>query len=237
MIELEAASRIRTTPNTPPLFKRAEFELRRGNRRIGSTLVDVGAIRHGWFHGSLTDQHKFGCGQSSLKYNTSCNAGSARLPVVPYHSTPPSDISESEEILQQLTEREKIKLFSKRSAEPSVEIPPPVHPTETRTSISPSSAVDLNTTSALANYATEAGIGMVDLEEVNPHLRGGRVENNLGKTAPVHPTEIRPSISPFSAVELNTTSALANYATEADVDEKKNEKNKLTEGEASLRLE
>nr|CAD7261516.1 unnamed protein product [Timema shepardi] len=31
----------------------------------------------------------------------------------------------------------------------------------------------------------------------------------------VHPTEIRTSISPSSAVELNTTSALANYATEA----------------------
>nr|CAD7256963.1 unnamed protein product [Timema shepardi] len=35
--------------------------------------------------------------------------------------------------------------------------PPPVHPTEILTSISPSSAVELNTTSALANYATEAG--------------------------------------------------------------------------------
>nr|CAD7428958.1 unnamed protein product [Timema monikensis] len=33
----------------------------------------------------------------------------------------------------------------------------------------------------------------------------------------VHPTEIRTSISPSSAVELNTTSALANYATEADL--------------------
>nr|CAD7596243.1 unnamed protein product [Timema genevievae] len=32
----------------------------------------------------------------------------------------------------------------------------------------------------------------------------------------VHPTEIRTSISPSSAVELNTTSALANYATEAE---------------------
>nr|CAD7395387.1 unnamed protein product [Timema poppensis] len=31
----------------------------------------------------------------------------------------------------------------------------------------------------------------------------------------VHPTEIRTSISPSSAVELNTTSAFANYATEA----------------------
>nr|CAD7410560.1 unnamed protein product [Timema poppensis] len=34
--------------------------------------------------------------------------------------------------------------------------PPPVHPTEIRTLIFPSSAVKLNTTSALANYATEA---------------------------------------------------------------------------------
>nr|CAD7431069.1 unnamed protein product [Timema monikensis] len=59
------------------------------------------------------------------------------------------------------------------------------------------------------------GIGKVELEEVNPHLRGRRVENHLGKTTPVHPTEIRTSISPSSAVELNTTSMLANYATEA----------------------
>nr|CAD7256255.1 unnamed protein product [Timema shepardi] len=34
--------------------------------------------------------------------------------------------------------------------------------------------------------------------------------------ATVYPTEIRTSISPSSEVELNTTSALANYATEAD---------------------
>nr|CAD7396347.1 unnamed protein product [Timema poppensis] len=69
----------------------------------------------------------------------------------------------------------------------SGEKPPPVHPTEIRTSISPSSAVELNTTSALANYATEAGIGKVELEEVNLHLRGGRVENHLGKTTPSSP--------------------------------------------------
>nr|CAD7193927.1 unnamed protein product [Timema douglasi] len=55
----------------------------------------------------------------------------------------------------------------------------------------------------------------VELEEVSPHLRGGRVENHLGKTTPAHPTEIRTSIFPSSAVELNTTSALTNYATEA----------------------
>nr|CAD7265341.1 unnamed protein product [Timema shepardi]CAD7575801.1 unnamed protein product [Timema californicum] len=50
-----------------------------------------------------------------------------------------------------------------------------------------------------------------ELEEVNPHLRGGRVENH----PPVHPTEIRTSISPSSAVKLNTMSACADYATEA----------------------
>nr|CAD7568496.1 unnamed protein product [Timema californicum] len=84
----------------------------------------------------------------------------------------------------------------------------------------------------------DIGIGKVELEEVNLHLHGGRVENHLGKTTPsspdrdsnldlpvlkqssstrqaLHPTEIRTSISPSSAVELNTTSALANYATEA----------------------
>nr|CAD7426322.1 unnamed protein product [Timema monikensis] len=183
-----------------------------------------------------------------------------------------------------------------------------VNPTEIRTSISPSSAVELNTTSALANYATEAEssnpnvlgnekvpylssnltinddivhckcnalshftttvvparsrtrpldvmLGVVLLQwgtgvsemygwlkpawvcgsvrgflgrraqqsgklarngaEGNPHLHEGRVENHLGEPPPVHPTEIRTSISPSSAVELNTTSTLANYATEA----------------------
>nr|CAD7462166.1 unnamed protein product [Timema tahoe] len=35
------------------------------------------------------------------------------------------------------------------------------------------------------------------------------------KQPPVHPSEIRTSIFPFSAAELNTTSALANYITEA----------------------
>nr|CAD7588778.1 unnamed protein product [Timema genevievae] len=156
----------------------------------------------------------------------------------------------------------------RESGKPFRKKPPPVHPTEIRTSISPSSAVGLNTTSALANYATEVvstdpchqhttrhcrdvmvtyggnllvaspsvdmttyyifpcfmrichantpniGIGNGNIEEVNPHLNGGRVENHLGKTTPVHPTEIRTSISPSSAIGLNMTSALANYATE-----------------------
>ncbi|CAG2057418.1 unnamed protein product, partial [Timema podura] len=41
-----------------------------------------------------------------------------------------------------------------------LEKPPPVHPTEIRTPISPSSAVGLNTTSTLANYANEADVIM-----------------------------------------------------------------------------
>nr|CAD7394730.1 unnamed protein product [Timema cristinae] len=37
------------------------------------------------------------------------------------------------------------------------------------------------------NYANGLGIGKVELDEVNPHLRGGRVENHLGKTTPSSP--------------------------------------------------
>nr|CAD7570116.1 unnamed protein product [Timema californicum] len=37
------------------------------------------------------------------------------------------------------------------------------------------------------NYANGLGIGKVELEEVNPHLRGGRVENHLGKTTSSSP--------------------------------------------------
>nr|CAD7407954.1 unnamed protein product [Timema cristinae] len=45
-----------------------------------------------------------------------------------------------------------------------------VHPTEIRTSVSPSSAVGLNTTSALANYATEAGSNEVALKTLTMAL-------------------------------------------------------------------
>nr|CAD7399487.1 unnamed protein product [Timema cristinae] len=37
------------------------------------------------------------------------------------------------------------------------------------------------------NYANGLGIGKVELEEVNQHFRGGRVENHLGKTSPSSP--------------------------------------------------
>nr|CAD7427796.1 unnamed protein product [Timema monikensis] len=97
-----------------------------------------------------------------------------------------------------------LPVLSSRAQYDKREKPPPVHPTEILTSISPSSVVELNTTSALANYATEA----------------------------VHPTEIRTSISPSSAVELNTTSPLANYATEAVREEEWTQR--LGENESNL---
>nr|CAD7603104.1 unnamed protein product [Timema genevievae] len=52
-------------------------------------------------------------------------------------------------------------------------------------------------------------------QEVNPHLRGGRVENHLGKTTPSSPNRDSNLDLPVLEVELNTTGALANYATEA----------------------
>nr|CAD7393816.1 unnamed protein product [Timema cristinae] len=44
-----------------------------------------------------------------------------------------------------------------------------------------------STASYYPNYANGLGIGKVELEEVNPHFRGGRVENHLGKTTPSSP--------------------------------------------------
>ncbi|CAG2055567.1 unnamed protein product [Timema podura] len=71
------------------------------------------------------------------------------------------------------------------------EKPPPVHPTEIRTSISPSSAVELNTTSALANYATE-----------------------VGTTPSLPKQEFTLDLPVLDSLAQRETSALANYATE-----------------------
>nr|CAD7445835.1 unnamed protein product [Timema bartmani] len=65
-------------------------------------------------------------------------------------SSPETDVCKTEKILQ-----ETIEIISSQE----------VHPTEIRTSISPSLAVELNTTSALANYATEAGMGSQKIGE------------------------------------------------------------------------
>nr|CAD7605796.1 unnamed protein product [Timema genevievae] len=51
----------------------------------------------------------------------------------------------------------------RESGKPIQENQPPVHPTEILTLISPSSADELNRTSALANYATEAGFSHMKL--------------------------------------------------------------------------
>nr|CAD7569693.1 unnamed protein product [Timema californicum] len=61
------------------------------------------------------------------------------------------------------------------------EKPPPAHPTEIRTSISPSSAVELNTTSALANYATEAGTSTCDFHISSP--KGSGYEPQIKETS------------------------------------------------------
>nr|CAD7411124.1 unnamed protein product [Timema cristinae] len=65
-------------------------------------------------------------------------------------------------------------------------------------------------------------IGKVELEEVNPHLRGGRVENHLGKTTPSSPDrDSNLDLPVLSSRAQHDTSALANYASEAEVDELK----------------
>ncbi|CAG2053217.1 unnamed protein product [Timema podura] len=62
--------------------------------------------------------------------------------------------------LESLSNRDRLNTLKYSTI--TKEKPPPVHPTEIRTSISPSSVVWLNTTGALANYATEAGIEGTD---------------------------------------------------------------------------
>nr|CAD7579755.1 unnamed protein product [Timema californicum] len=56
----------------------------------------------------------------------------------------------------------------------------------------------------------------VELEEVNPHLRGGRVENHLGKTTPSSVDRDSNLDLPVLSGRASTRQArLANYATEA----------------------
>nr|CAD7589715.1 unnamed protein product [Timema genevievae] len=69
------------------------------------------------------------------------------------------------------------------------EKPLPVHPTEIRTSISPSSAVWLYTTDALANYATEAGLEFNNIGEEykNKFIKstfGVKIEVRISETPP-----------------------------------------------------
>nr|CAD7405145.1 unnamed protein product [Timema cristinae] len=62
------------------------------------------------------------------------------------------------------------------------------------------------------------GLPQVPVRNMPPTQPPQHIQSRLKPVvmlSPVHPTEIRTSISPSSAVELNTTSALANYATEA----------------------
>nr|CAD7260392.1 unnamed protein product [Timema shepardi] len=84
-------------------------------------------------------------------------------------------------------------------------------------------------------YLTE--LGDLDVQPLmlkkHPHI-----VDTIKKEKPpsVHPIEIQTSISPSSAVELNTTSALANYATEADkhITESVQESRRKVEGQRKM---
>nr|CAD7193990.1 unnamed protein product [Timema douglasi] len=70
----------------------------------------------------------------------------------------------------------------------------------------------------ISSSITVLGIGKVELEEVNPHLRGGRVENYLGKTTPSSSDrDSNLDLPVLSSRAQHKTSALANYATEAGI--------------------
>nr|CAD7427175.1 unnamed protein product [Timema monikensis] len=66
------------------------------------------------------------------------------------------------------------------------------------------------------NYTNGLGIRKVELDEVIPHLRGGRVENHLGKTTPSSPDrDSNLDLPVLGSRAQHDTSALANYATES----------------------
>nr|CAD7456037.1 unnamed protein product [Timema tahoe] len=68
-------------------------------------------------------------------------------------------------------------------------------------------------TSALANYAAEE-LGRLNIKEVNPHLRGERVENNFGKNLGSPKRDPTSYLPVLCILAQHETSALANYATE-----------------------
>nr|CAD7463255.1 unnamed protein product [Timema tahoe] len=114
-----------------------------------------------------------------LMYSTNCKCtkGGIRPPSSrrAYHQVSSADIPE---FLLTVTDIGSEPAFAWReSGKPFRKNHPPVHPTEIRTSISPSSAVELNTTSALANYANEADVRgyrplrrVVAVSRIHPHL-------------------------------------------------------------------
>nr|CAD7575031.1 unnamed protein product [Timema californicum] len=108
------------------------------------------------------------------------------------------------------------------------EKPPPVPPTEIRTLISPSSAVELNTTSALANYATEAVCPppktsllwvMWAGNELYPPLSGEMTENHLDKPPTVYPIriQVQPDLSVIGRLVCGESGVLDHAATEAAI--------------------
>nr|CAD7577803.1 unnamed protein product [Timema californicum] len=76
--------------------------------------------------------------------------------------------------------------------------------------------ISLGTTVAESvNASASVFLGMVELEEVNPHLRGGRVENHLGKTTPSSPDRDLDLDLPVLGSRAQHGKRLANYASEA----------------------
>ncbi|CAG2055255.1 unnamed protein product, partial [Timema podura] len=59
-------------------------------------------------------------------------------------------------------------------------------------------------------------LGRLNIDEVNQHLRGGRVKNYLGKTTPSSPErDLNLNLPVLGSLAQHETSALANHATEA----------------------
>nr|CAD7458710.1 unnamed protein product [Timema tahoe] len=159
----------------------------------------------------------------------------SRLLVAPYYlSTPPSVITESEEIwpvapfysrtpLSDITESEEICPVA-----PSYPSTPPSDITESEEiwPVAPSypSTPPSDITESEEIWPVAPFYSRTPLSDITESEKIWPVAPSYSRTPPSDitesefiPTEIRTSISPSSAVELNTTSALANYAIEAEL--------------------
>nr|CAD7601588.1 unnamed protein product [Timema genevievae] len=66
---------------------------------------------------------------------------------------------------------------------------------------------------------TSKELGRLNIEEVNPHLHGGRVKNRLGKTTPISPErDSNLDLPVLGSLAQHETSALAHYAIEGCMD-------------------
>nr|CAD7198034.1 unnamed protein product [Timema douglasi] len=93
-----------------------------------------------------------------------------------------------------------------------------------------------NLTVIIISLTSRPGIGKVELEEVTPHLRGGRVENHLGKTTPISPDRDSNLDLPVLSSRASTRQAQSNKALDNKYPNPTTNKERTTSYRSTLKL-